>query len=278
MTDWVLNNAMLLRLTAFLTILIALAIIETYRPKRQLTLPRLMRWKHNIAVAVFNNIILKITMPLFAIDAALYSQTHQIGVLPTLFELNTLSTNLIVIFFAIIILDIIIYFQHRLFHKVPLLWRLHSMHHSDLDFDVTTAIRFHPIEIMFSLCIKIAAILLFGVPVLAVIIFEVLLNISAMFNHSNIALPKKLDTLLRYLIVTPDMHRIHHSIDPTETNHNYGFFLSWWDWLFNSYQATPKVDHQSMTIGLPYFREQTEYKIQRMLTQPFRTNIFNKQR
>ncbi|MGC3833834.1 sterol desaturase family protein [Moritella viscosa] len=143
-------------------------------------------------------------------------------------------------------LDAAIYFQHRLFHRVPALWRLHRMHHSDLDIDVTTAIRFHPIEIILSMLIKIAVIITLGVPVIAVVLFELLLNLTAMFNHSNIRLPAKIDRYMRNILVTPDMHRVHHSVNGHETNHNFGFCLPWWDHLFDSYQAQPKLGHQQM--------------------------------
>jgi len=168
------------------------------------------------------------------------------------------------------VLDAIIYFQHRLFHAVPALWRLHRMHHADLDFDVTTALRFHPVEILLSMVIKLAAVVALGAPPVAVLLFEVLLNASAMFNHANLRLPRWLDAPLRLVLVTPDMHRVHHSAIRVETDSNYGFSLACWDRLFGTYRAEPAAGHDGMTIGLERFREAEELRLDRMLTQPLR--------
>lgn len=272
MIEWLTNNATTLRLSAFLALFVLLAIAETSKPKRSLTQPRYFRWLNNLGLVSLNNLLLKLVMPLFAIDAAIYSQQQQLGLLNWLF--SSAESNLLVILLAIIMLDGIIYWQHRLFHQLPWLWRLHSMHHSDLDLDVSSAIRFHPIEIILSLLIKIAAVYLLGIPVVAIILFELLLNLTAMFSHSNIALPLKADRMIRHLFVTPDMHRVHHSIKGKETNSNYGFCLSIWDRIFNSYKAQPDAGHLEMVIGLPYFRGEHEYKLYNMLTQPFRSKIF----
>lgn len=273
MIEWLTNNATTLRLSAFLALFVLLAIAETSKPKRSLTQPRYFRWLNNLGLVSLNNLLLKLVMPLFAIDAAIYSQQQQLGLLNWLF--SSAESNLLVILLAIIMLDGIIYWQHRLFHQLPWLWRLHSMHHSDLDLDVSSAIRFHPIEIILSLLIKIAAVYLLGIPVVAIILFELLLNLTAMFSHSNIALPLKADRLIRSLFVTPDMHRVHHSIKSKETNSNYGFCLSIWDRIFNSYKAQPDAGHLEMVIGLPYFRGEHEYKLYNMLTQPFRSKVFS---
>lgn len=269
MNDWFIINSNALRLSAFIGLFILLAIWEHYQPKRPLTMAKRQRWGNNIAIVMLNNLTLKLLMPFMAIDAALYAQQQQWGLVALMAESDLMSSTLIVIL-AIMLLDAAIYFQHRLFHKIPLLWRLHRMHHSDIDIDLTTAIRFHPIEIVLSMLIKIAVIIALGVPVIAVVLFEMLLNLTAMFNHSNIKLPSKVDRYIRYLLVTPDMHRVHHSINGCETNRNFGFCLPWWDRLFASYQAQPKLGHQKMQIGLPYFREAKECQLQRMLTQPFR--------
>jgi sterol desaturase/sphingolipid hydroxylase (fatty acid hydroxylase superfamily) len=171
---------------------------------------------------------------------------------------------------SVLVLDLSIYLQHVLFHAVPALWRLHRMHHADLDFDVSTGVRFHPVEILLSLLIKIAVVAGIGTPALAVLIFEILLNASSMFNHGNVRMPAGLDALVRWLIVTPDMHRVHHSIEPVETNTNFGFNFAIWDRLFGTYRALPAAGHTGMTIGLAQFRNPRELWIDRMLTQPLR--------
>ncbi len=171
---------------------------------------------------------------------------------------------------GLLALDLAIYLQHRIFHYVPLLWRFHRMHHADLDVDVTTGARFHPVEILLSLAIKFAAIVTVGAPVSAVLIFEIALNATSMFNHSNLRLPPAIDSMLRWLVVTPDMHRVHHSIVRRETDSNFGFNFPWWDRLFRTYRAQPDAGHEGMTIGIEQFREPRELRIDRMLTQPFR--------
>ena len=169
-----------------------------------------------------------------------------------------------------VVLDLVIYLQHVLFHAVPALWRLHRMHHADLEFDVTTGTRFHPIEIVLSMLIKLTVIGALGAPALSVLIFEVLLNATAMFNHSNVQLPAPVDCILRWLVVTPDMHRVHHSVVVRETNSNFGFNLPWWDRLFGTYRAQPEAGHEGMTIGVKEIRDPAEQRLDRMLTQPFR--------
>ena len=170
---------------------------------------------------------------------------------------------------AVVILDFAIYLQHVMVHAVPMLWRLHRMHHADLDFDVTTGARFHPVEILLSVAIKMAVIVLIGAPAVAVVIFEVVLNATAMFNHSNVSLPLGLDRVLRLFVVTPDMHRVHHSELPFETNSNFGFNLPWWDRLFGTYRDQPEKGHEGMTIGIEQFREPAELHLHKMLVQPF---------
>jgi sterol desaturase/sphingolipid hydroxylase (fatty acid hydroxylase superfamily) len=171
---------------------------------------------------------------------------------------------------AVIALDFVIYLQHVLFHAVPALWRLHRMHHADLEFDVTTGARFHPIEIALSMVIKLTIVAALGAPALAVLIFEVLLNATAMFNHSNVRLPAWVDHVLRWMVVTPDMHRVHHSVVVRETNSNFGFNLPWWDRLFGTYRDQPAAGHERMTIGVEEFRDPAEQRLDRMLSQPFR--------
>ena len=171
---------------------------------------------------------------------------------------------------AVVLLDLAIYLQHVLFHAVPGLWRLHRMHHADLDFDVTTGLRFHPVEIILSMGLKLMVVVALGAPPLAVLVFEVLLNATAMFNHANLRLPAALDRVLRPLLVTPDMHRVHHSVVPRETNSNFGFNLALWDRLFGTYIAQPAAGHTAMTIGIPQFRDPAELRLDRLLTQPLR--------
>ncbi|MYB34554.1 MAG: sterol desaturase family protein, partial [Gammaproteobacteria bacterium] len=171
---------------------------------------------------------------------------------------------------CILVLDLLIYWQHRIFHMIEPFWRIHRMHHTDTAFDFTTALRFHPIEIFISILIKAVAIVLLGAPAFAVIAFEIILNGSAMFNHGNIKIPPVVDRLLRCIIVTPDMHRIHHSIDPKEHNMNYGFFLSVWDRIFGSYLNQPRQPQTTMPIGLEVFNQDSEARIDRLITQPFR--------
>jgi sterol desaturase/sphingolipid hydroxylase (fatty acid hydroxylase superfamily) len=171
---------------------------------------------------------------------------------------------------AVLVLDFAIYLQHVMFHAVPAFWRLHRMHHADLDFDVTTGARFHPIEILLSVAIKMGVIVLIGAPPVAVLIFEVLLNATSMFNHSNVRIPPAIDRLLRRVVVTPDMHRVHHSILPHEMNSNFGFNLPWWDWLLGTYREQPREGHEGMTIGIEQFRTRRDLWIDRLLLQPFR--------
>jgi sterol desaturase/sphingolipid hydroxylase (fatty acid hydroxylase superfamily) len=171
---------------------------------------------------------------------------------------------------SILVLDLVIYLQHLMFHAVPILWRLHRMHHADLDFDVTTGARFHPIEIVLSMLIKFAAIAVLGPPAVAVLVFEVLLNATAMFNHGNVRIPPAWDRVLRWVVVTPDMHRVHHSIEAPETNSNFGFNLPWWDRLFGTYRAQPAAGHEGMTIGIGQFRTGRDLWLDRMLALPFR--------
>jgi sterol desaturase/sphingolipid hydroxylase (fatty acid hydroxylase superfamily) len=170
----------------------------------------------------------------------------------------------------VVLLDLAIYAQHVTFHAVPILWRLHRMHHADLEFDVTTGLRFHPVEILLSMAIKFAAVIAIGAPPLAVLIFEVTLNATSMFNHANVRLMPRLDRMLRWIVVTPEMHRVHHSIVVRETNSNFGFSLPWWDWLFRTYRAQPVAGHEYMTIGIEAFRDPAELRLDRMLLQPLR--------
>nr|WP_244956830.1 sterol desaturase family protein [Enterovibrio norvegicus] len=239
------------RLFSFFSIFIVMAAFEWLFPKRLLSISKAKRWLNNISLMVFNTVALRIVFPVAAAGFAAWCQANGIG----LFHVLELSHGIAVLL-SIVALDGIIWFQHRLFHTVPLLWRLHAVHHADRDLDVTSGARFHTLEILLSMLIKLAAIALLGAPVVAVILFEIILSGMALFNHSNVALPHSIDKVVRWFVVTPDMHRVHHSIHRHESDSNFGFNLAIWDRLFNTYRAQPDEGHYGMTIGLSYVREE----------------------
>jgi sterol desaturase/sphingolipid hydroxylase (fatty acid hydroxylase superfamily) len=223
----------------------------------------LLRWTNNLGVVVVDMIVLRLSFPILAVGLALLAQERGWGLL------NAFDVPLWLAFaVSVLTLDLAIYLQHVMFHAVPALWRLHRMHHADLEFDVTTGLRFHPVEILLSMGIKLAVVAVLGPPAVAVLVFEVLLNATAMFNHSNVRLPLGLDRVLRWIVVTPDMHRVHHSIHPSETNSNFGFNLPWWDRLLGTYRAQPRQGHEAMTIGIEQFRTPRDLWLDRMLIQP----------
>jgi sterol desaturase/sphingolipid hydroxylase (fatty acid hydroxylase superfamily) len=238
---------------------------EILAPRRERKLARGTRWPSNIGVVVLDTALVRIVFPTTAVGLALIAEARGWGLFNALALPIWAGVPL-----AVISLDLAIYLQHVLFHAVPVLWRLHRMHHADLEFDVTTGARFHPIEILLSMGIKLGVIAAMGTPAVAVLIFEVLLNATSMFNHSNVRMPVPLDRVLRWIVVTPDMHRVHHSIVARETNSNFGFNLPWWDRLFGTYRDQPAAGHLSMTIGIEQFRDPAEQRLDRMLTQPFR--------
>ncbi|GAD79546.1 sterol desaturase family protein [Vibrio ezurae] len=254
-----------IRVSIFVTVLVCCALAEYWKPKRPLRQLKSYRWMNNLGLTGLNSVLVYITMPLLAVEAALWAQSLQIG----LFNELPISFPIEVIL-SVLILDFAIYWQHRLFHTAPICWSLHKVHHADQDIDVTTGARFHPIEIWISMWIKICIVISFGIPPIAVIVFEIVLNASAMFNHSNIHIPKKWDMRLRKCIVTPDMHRIHHSTIRSEADSNFGFFLSIWDHIFDTHIARPKLGHLGMNIGISQFRSRKEQRLDKMLTQPFR--------
>lgn len=239
-----------LRLGFFMGMFIMLAIAEAFVPRRALLLPKGKRWLANLSILFINGVLVRLIAPAAAVGIALFAEQRGIGLL-YLVEWPLL----VKIVMAVFALDLAIYLQHVMFHAVPLLWRLHRVHHADLDFDVTTGIRFHPIEMLLSLGIKAAVIFVIGAPVVAVLFFEILLNLTAMFNHSNIRMPVALDAVLRLFVVTPDMHRVHHSLEFDETNRNFGFNFPWWDRLFGTYRDQPRLGHEGMVIGTPAFRD-----------------------
>lgn len=254
-----------LRLGVFLGVLAIMALWELLAPRRRRDIPRVIRWSNNLALVVIDTIVLRLTFPILAVGLAILAQERGWGLF-NIFEVPAW----VAVVASVIILDLVIYLQHVMFHAVPALWRLHRMHHADLDFDVTTGLRFHPIEIVLSMGIKLAMVLVLGPPAVAVLIFEVLLNATAMFNHSNVRLPLAADRVLRLVMVTPDMHRVHHSILPEETNSNFGFNLPWWDRLLGTYRAQPAAGHDAMTIGIEQFRTPRDQWLDRMLVQPIK--------
>jgi sterol desaturase/sphingolipid hydroxylase (fatty acid hydroxylase superfamily) len=244
-----------------------MALWEVLAPRRKLSVGRLWRWPNNIGIVLVDAALVRLLVPAAAVGAALYAASHGIGLL------HGLGLRLpIAALLGFLVLDFVIYVQHVVFHHVPWLWRLHRMHHADLDIDVSTGLRFHPFEILISLAIKIAIVLAFGIPPVAVVAFEIVLNATSQFNHSNVSIPHALDRVLRFVLVTPDMHRVHHSVLRAETDSNFGFNLPWWDRLFRTYRAQPQAGHVGMTIGLPVFRDRKELRLDRMLTQPFRSD------
>lgn len=255
----------LFRVLAFSGTLVALVVWELLAPRRQPQLGRAARWPSNLGIVVFDTVLARLLAPITAVGLALVCDANRWG----LFHVLALPTWVSVLL-AFLALDVAIYLQHVMFHAVPVLWRLHRMHHADQDIDVTTGVRFHPIEILLSLGIKLGVVAALGPPAIAVLLFEVLLNATSMFNHSNIGMPLWLDRALRWIVVTPDMHRVHHSIVIRETNSNFGFNLPWWDRLFGTYRDQPDAGHENMIIGIRQFREAGEQRLDRMLTQPFR--------
>jgi len=265
---FLLTHEVPVRLGAFLGIFAAMALWELAAPRRALHERKSLRWTNNLALTVLNSVLVRAILPVAAIGVAGFAAERGMGVL----NIFTLPHAWAIVV-SVLVLDAAIYLQHLMFHAVPLFWRLHRVHHADVDIDVTTGARFHPIEIALSLLIKFAVILVLGPPAVAVLIFEVLLNATSMFNHGNVRLPTRIDGVLRWLVVTPDMHRVHHSIDPRETNSNFGFNVPWWDRLFGTYRAQPRAGHDAMTIGIEQFRERRELRLDMMLLQPFRAGI-----
>jgi len=267
MNELVSNGETALRLGAFLGVLAAMMVWEVLAPRRARSATRGVRWTANLAIAVLNAAMLRVLFPIAAASTAVWAETRGIGLL------NTVAMPApVALLLAVFVLDLAIYAQHVVFHKVPLLWRLHRMHHADVDFDTTTGVRFHPLEIALSMLYKMAVVVALGAPAIAVIAFEVLLNATAMFNHGNVRLPAGIDRVLRLAVVTPDMHRVHHSVHRDETDSNFGFNLSVWDRMFATYRAQPRDGHEGMTIGLPIFRDPADRRLDKLLVQPFLGN------
>jgi len=253
-----------IRLGTAATLFAAFAFWEWRVPRRRLVAGRSGRWFGNLGILAVDLVAVRLLVPTAAVGMALVASRNGWGLIPLLHVPFWPAAIL-----TVIALDLVIWAQHYVFHHVPVLWRLHSMHHADVDIDVTTGVRFHPLEILLSLAIKIAAVAALGAPAGAVVVFEVLLNATSMFNHSNVALPVWAEPAARWIIVTPQMHEVHHSSDRLETDSNFGFNLPWWDRLFGTYRAKPAAGDK-VVIGLPVFRDATERKLLRLLTQPFR--------
>ena len=265
----VLANEPAIRLSFFLGVFAVIGFWELLAPRRVLTVSKTLRWTSNLGLVVLNTVLLRLIFPLAGVGLAAFCAKNGWGILnhfPVPFW--------VAVPLAVIALDFVIWLQHVMVHAVPLLWRLHRVHHADLDYDVTTGARFHPLEIVLSMLIKLATIVVLGPPVVAVVIFEVLLNATAMFNHGNIGLPARLDRILRWVVVTPDMHRVHHSIEDDETNSNFGFNLPWWDRLFGTYRDQPRAGQTGMTIGIHDHGDPREVsRLDGMLLLPFRGEI-----
>ncbi|SFR66368.1 Sterol desaturase/sphingolipid hydroxylase, fatty acid hydroxylase superfamily [Marinobacter daqiaonensis] len=270
MTDTFLANEPLIRAGFFLSVLAIMALWEVFAARRPQAIGRRVRWPGNLLIVLLDTLAVRAIFPFAAVGVALVASENGWGLLNLVALPGWLSVLL-----AIVVLDAAIYFQHRLFHAVPWLWRLHRMHHADLEFDVTTGLRFHPVEIILSMGIKVAVVLLLGAPALAVLVFEVVLNATSMFNHGNVRLPGWIDRWLRLLVVTPEMHRVHHSIIRRETDSNFGFNLPWWDRLFGTYRNQPEKGHLGMTIGIEDFRTERDLRLDQMLIQPLRKNVLS---
>lgn len=260
-----LANEVTLRIGFFVIVFSLMAAWEVLAPRRQPQLSRSGRWPANIGLVVLNSIVVRLLFPAAAAGAAVLAAQRGWG----MFNLYPVS-SLLAVTISVVVLDFVIYLQHVMVHAVPVFWRLHRVHHADLDYDLTTGARFHTLEILLSMLIKFATIVLLGAPVIAVVIFEIILNATAMFNHSNARLPLALDRILRWFVVTPDMHRLHHSIEHDEANSNFGFNLPWWDWLCGTYRDQPRAGHEHMTLGINQFRDPHQVdRLPGMLAMPF---------
>lgn len=268
MTDLIYRNEATIRLIVFASCFALLVLWEWFNPRRELTQSKFRRWVTNVALVVTSTVLVRFAVPTAAIGIAYLVEQKQWG-LANYFDLP-MSVKILITF---VLLDLAIYSQHAMFHVLPTMWRFHRVHHSDLDCDVTTGLRFHPVEILFSILIKIMVIMLLGAPVLAVILFEIVLNVMSMFTHSNIHLNETFERMLRWIIVTPDMHRVHHSSRENETNSNFSFHISLWDRIFGTYTAAPAAGHQGMTIGLDQFRAPEWQSFKGLIYMPFVTRV-----
>jgi sterol desaturase/sphingolipid hydroxylase (fatty acid hydroxylase superfamily) len=268
MSVW--SHEPLVRFGCFAGILAAMALWEFLAPRRAWTIRKTTRWFSNLSLVALNTLAIRLVLPLGAVGVAIIAQERGWG----LFN-NVSLPGWLAVVLAVVALDLAIYLQHVMFHAVPALWRLHMVHHADLDFDVTTGVRFHTVEIILSMGIKLATVILLGASALAVLLFEIVLSTTSLFSHGNVRLPAWLDRVLRLFLVTPEMHRVHHSVHPHETNSNFGFNLPWWDYLFGTYRAQPTDGHERMTIGLTQFRDVWVDRLHWMLALPFLGRLGN---
>lgn len=266
MSHWLVQHEVALRVGIFAGLFLLLAIVQAIWPFRR-TQALLRRWARHLGLIALGTALIRLAFPIAVIAVAAETEAARFGIL----QLKAFAKlpDAVLVVLGVVLLDLAIYLQHRIFHAVPWLWRLHRMHHSDTEFELSTAIRFHPLEMLLSMLIKIVMVVVLGVPALAVLLFEILLNATSLFSHTDISLPPRVDRALRRLLVTPDMHRIHHSTIALETDSNFGFCLSWWDRLFDSYRAQPVRDPAQMPIGLERFRESREQGLWSLLWQPF---------
>lgn len=264
MQEFVLNHEVAIRLGCFFGVFSLMALWEVRAPRRRLVMSKRVRWASNLGIVFLNTLLVRVLFPMAAVGLAMLGEEKGFGIL------NNLSLPFsLAVFLSVVAMDLAIYLQHVAFHAIPALWRLHLVHHADRDFDVTTGGRFHPIEIILSMAIKLGVVMMLGPPAVAVILFEVLLSTTALFNHANVRLPAPLDRVMRWFVVTPDMHRVHHSHLAPETNSNFGFNLPWWDRLFGTYWPQPAEGHEAMTIGLDQFEEPKCNTLPWMLALPF---------
>tara|TARA_B100000315_G_scaffold176253_1_gene164755 strand:+ start:656 stop:1495 length:840 start_codon:yes stop_codon:yes gene_type:complete len=263
MLNFIIMHEVQIRVGVFAGIFAAIALWELIAPRRVLQVSKIVRWANNLGIVVINTIILRLLFPTAAVGAAIFAASYNFGIFNFV-----LWPVWIEALFSLIVLDLLIYVQHVMFHAFPALWRVHRIHHADVDFDVSTGVRFHPIEILASMMIKMAAIGVLGAAPLVVIIFEVLLNGTSMFNHGNIKLPQLVDKWVRFVLVTPDMHRVHHSVIAEETDRNFGFNLSCWDRIFGTYKAQPDAGHRNMAVGLEQFREPRMQSLWKLVLMP----------
>ncbi|MBO1517697.1 sterol desaturase family protein [Psychrobacter halodurans] len=263
------TNEVWWRLGFFLSILVIMMLIEWRMPARTAPIKNRKRWFANFGLVFASSVIARLAVPVGLTAVALYNQQHGIG----LFNIIDLPSFLVIVL-SLILLDIIIYWQHRLFHRVPILWRLHKVHHADAHIDASTGLRFHPIEIVLSILVKLVAVSLLGVPAIAVLIFEIALNGLAMFNHANIRLPPAIEKPARLVLMTQILHRIHHSQRGSETNSNYGFSVIWWDWIFGSYKGQAHKSDNELDIGLKeYPSAKQNASLWGLLVMPFKSNL-----
>jgi sterol desaturase/sphingolipid hydroxylase (fatty acid hydroxylase superfamily) len=262
------NGEVAFRLAVFVGVLLVMAAAEQVWPKRSRALGRLQRWPGNLSLVVAGALLVRVVAPAGVVTLALMAEQRGWGLLRAVGAPSSVDWVT-----SLLALDLAVYAQHVVMHKVPWLWRLHRVHHADVDLDVTTGVRFHPIEYLLSLGLKGGAVMLMGAPPAAVVLFEALLNATSMFNHANLRLPRRVDRLVRLVLVTPDMHRVHHSMDRREADSNYGFNLPWWDRLFGTYRPEPLQPPETMTLGVSQFRSAADQRVDQLLVQPFRRDV-----